>query len=92
MKNNAIKVNPLDNVAIVILPIKNGEPVVVHGDRLCQAVQDVEPSHKIALTDIRQGENVIRYGEPIVQALNDIKQGQWVHVHNTQPVPGDPDK
>jgi altronate dehydratase len=46
----------------------------------------VAASHKIALVDIKAGGDIIRYGEPIVQARDDIKQGQWVHVHNTQPI------
>jgi hypothetical protein len=30
---------------------------------------------------------VIRYGEPIVRATREIGKGEWVHVHNTQPIP-----
>jgi len=92
MRNNALKVNPADNVAIVILPIRKGDPIIVQDEILFNASQDIEPSHKVALTDINQGQFVVRYGEPIVQAMTAISRGQWVHVHNTQPIPGDPDK
>lgn len=92
MKNNAIKINPADNVAIVILPVKAGDAVVINDQKVITAVQDVAPSHKIALSDIKNGQNVIRYGEPIIRAMTDIRQGEWIHIHNAQPLPGDPDK
>ena len=86
MKDNALKVNPRDNVVIAIKQIVCGEDVVVDGVKLLSAAEDVAASHKIALTDIKAGGAVIRYGEPIVQARDDIKRGRWVHVHNTQPI------
>ena len=86
MKDNALKVNPRDNVVIAIRQITKGEDVVVDGVKLLPAAEDVAASHKIALTDIKAGGNVLRYGEPIVQARDDIKKGQWVHVHNTRPI------
>ena len=86
MKDNALKVNPRDNVVIAIRQITKGEDVVVDGVKLLPAAEDVAASHKIALTDIKAGGNVLRYGEPIVQARDDIRKGQWVHVHNTQPI------
>lgn len=89
MNNNALKVNPKDNVAIAIRQIAMGEDVVVDGVKLLAAAEDVAPSHKIALIDIKTGGVVVRYGEPIVQAKEDIQKGQWVHVHNTHPIERD---
>jgi altronate hydrolase len=86
MNNNALKVNPSDNVVIAIKQIVCGEDIVVDGVKLLAAAEDVAASHKVALTDIKAGGMVIRYGEPIVQARDDIRKGQWVHVHNTQPI------
>ena len=86
MISNALKVNPRDNVAIAIRQIAAGEDVVVDGVKLLQAGEDIAASHKVALADISAGGSVIRYGEPIVQAREDIRRGQWVHVHNTQPI------
>jgi altronate hydrolase len=86
MDSNALKVNPRDNVVIAIRQISKGEDVVVDGVKLLEADEDIAASHKIALTGIKAGGNVIRYGEPIVQARDDIRRGQWVHVHNTQPI------
>ena len=86
MNSNALKVNPRDNVVIAIKQIVCGEDIVVDGVKLLAAAEDVAASHKIALTDIKAGGAVVRYGEPIVQARDDIRKGQWVHVHNTQPI------
>jgi hypothetical protein len=61
----------------------------VNGEQLFEAAEDIELGHKIALVPIATGEKVFRYGEPIVQATRAIGRGEWVHVHNTQPVPGD---
>ena len=89
MKNNALKIDENDNVAIATQSIMKGDQIVVSGESLCKAVEDVELGHKVALMPIAAGENVLRYGEPIVQATRDIGRGEWVHVHNTQPIPGD---
>jgi len=86
MDSNALKVNPRDNVVIAIRQIAKGEDIVVDGVKLLSAAEDVAASHKIALSDIKAGGVVLRYGEPIVQARDDIRKGQWVHVHNTQPI------
>jgi altronate hydrolase len=87
MDNNALKVNASDNVAIAIKSIRKGDTIVIEGEKLFLAVQDIEPSHKIALKEIDTGATVIRYGEPIVQAKQAIHIGEWVHIHNTQPIP-----
>ena len=92
MKNNALKINPADNVAIAIRAITKGEPVIIDGARVLDAAQDIEASHKIALVPIKKGSSVIRYGEPIIQAMVDIGQGEWVHVHNAEPLSGTPVK
>ncbi len=60
MKSNALKIDKSDNVAIATQSIKKGDQVVVSGEILCKAVEDIE-----------------------------MGQGEWVHVHNTQPIPGD---
>jgi len=88
MKSNALKISEDDNVVIATQPIGKGDDVVVNGERLFEAAEDIQAGHKIALVQMDAGENVIRYGEPIVQTTRAIAQSQWVHVHNTQPVPG----
>ncbi len=89
MKSNAIRVSEKDNVAVATEAIEKGSPVVVNGEHLFDAAEDIPLGHKMALVPISQGEMVFRYGEPIVEATRDTAQGGWVHVHNTRPIPGD---
>jgi altronate hydrolase len=92
LKNNALKINEKDNVAIAMHNIAKDEAVVVDGQNLLKAMEDIEAGHKIALSAIASGEKVIRYGEPIVETTRSVSPGEWVHVHNTQPIPGDLEK
>jgi hypothetical protein len=89
LKNNAIKINEKDNVAIAMHNIAKNETVVVDGQSLLETIEDIEAGHKIALSAIASGEKVYRYGEPIVEATRAINKGEWVHVHNTQPILGE---
>ena len=87
MKNNALKIDENDNVAVATQLIMKGSPVIVNGEQLLDAAEDIQPGHKIALVPVPSGDKVFRYGEPIVEATQGISQGEWVHVHNTRPVP-----
>lgn len=87
MKSNALRIDTKDNVAVAMQSLTKGEAIVVDGQRLLDVTEDVTAGHKIALTAIPSGGVVVRYGEPIVEATRDIGQGEWVHVHNTQPIP-----
>ena len=89
MGNNALKINDKDNVVIATKNIKAGEAVNAGGQKLLDAAGDIEAGHKIALAAMKIGEKVFRYGEPIVEATQEISPGEWVHVHNTQPIPGE---
>ncbi len=91
MKTNALKINANDNVVIATTSIAKGEQVIVKGvlEQPLMAVEDVEAGHKIALLPIPAGGKVFRYGEPILETTRDIARGEWVHVHNAQPIPGD---
>ncbi|MFW6126166.1 MAG: UxaA family hydrolase [Chloroflexota bacterium] len=89
MRNNALKTHDDDNVAVATRAIARGEAVVVGGEVVCTALEDIQTGHKVVLEPVANGQQVVRYGEPIVQATRDVAQGEWVHVHNTQPIPGD---
>ena len=89
MENNALKIHESDNVVIATQNVKKGGNVVVNGEPLCEALEDVEAGHKIALVALASGAEVYRYGEPIVETTRAIKRGEWIHVHNTQPIAGE---
>ena len=72
-----IRVNPGDNVAIVVN--RGGLPAGSRfGDGLL-LVEAVPEAHKVALDDIGGGEPVLRYGVVIGYAKRAIARGSWVH-------------
>jgi altronate hydrolase len=88
-QSNAVIHHEDDNVAIAVRPVGAGEAVVVNAEERVRAAEDVDVGHKIALRSIASGAAVYRYGEPIVEATEAIEPGARVHVHNTQPIPGE---
>ena len=84
---NAIIIEPRDNVAVAIEPIKKGEKAEYQlGDNTESviAAEDIMIYHKLAIRDIPGGEPVVKYGEHIGLARNDIKAGEHVHIHNVK--------
>ncbi|MBR1521876.1 MAG: altronate dehydratase [Bacteroidaceae bacterium] len=76
-----IKINPADNVAVAIEPLKAGEAIDIDGLRINLA-NDVPAGHKMLLTDLKAGENVIKYGYPIGHLKEDHRQGDFIcHDH-----------
>lgn len=88
MDNNALIMHANDNVAIALQPIQKGEAVIAEERQLLITTENIDLAHKIALVRIAEGDKVIRYGEPIVETTREIEAGEWVHVHNTRPIPG----
>ena len=90
MKSNAIRVNERDTVAVAARAIAASDAVIVDGQQVLDAAQDIPLGHKVALVSFRTGQEVLRYGEPIVRTTQGIQAGEWVHVHNTQPILREP--
>lgn len=78
---NILKINPADNVAVAIEPLRGGQKLETCG--VCVTVHsNISFGHKIALRDISKGSEVIKYGYPIGRATTDIMAGEHVHGHN----------
>lgn len=75
-------INQLDSVGVAINPLKKGTFIHEHGG--FELVSDIPMGHKFALKDIAEGEIIIKYGFPISHAVKNIRQGEWIHVHNTE--------
>lgn len=82
VKPNIVIINPLDNVAIALEDINEGDYVRLPGGQEFPALADIPYSHKVALVDIPTGGHVLKYGEIIGAAKEDIKRGRWIHIHN----------
>lgn len=71
-----IRVNPRDNVAIIVHPEGAAAGSVLPGG---PAVRERIPqAHKVALTELAPGEPVVRYGHVIGYANRPIAAGSWV--------------
>lgn len=76
-----ILLHPEDNILVVVVPIKDGEEIVI--DNLSVVVnQNIGVGHKIARDDLSEGQKVFRYGAPIGSMIEAAKKGQHVHMHN----------
>ncbi|MBP2625410.1 MAG: galactarate dehydratase [Firmicutes bacterium] len=71
-----IKINPVDNVAIVV----NGGGLPAGTVFPCglELREHVPQGHKVALRDLKQDEEIIRYGEVIGYAVHPIHKGSWI--------------
>ena len=82
----ALKVDPLDNVAVVAQDTRENDLIQIGTDTIV-ALQDMGVGHKIALVPIGKGQPIYKYGVPIGYAISPIAQGQHVHSHNLTDMP-----
>lgn len=81
MMKRGIRIDPRDNVGIVLEHVDPGDWLDIDGCAV-QCRETIEMPHKIALCDIGPGEDVIKYGAAIGYATRKIEKGQHIHVHN----------
>lgn len=72
----SIRLNPRDNVAIVVNSggVKAG--AVLDGITL---LDDIPQAHKVTLEDVPRGGAIIRYGEVLGHATTPLPRGSWVN-------------
>ncbi|MBQ3616688.1 MAG: altronate dehydratase [Bacteroidales bacterium] len=68
-----IRINPSDNVAVALTPLKSGTKIDLNGGIILQ--NDIPSGHKFAITDIPEGGNVIKYGFPIGHLICNVSAG-----------------
>ncbi len=81
-----IKINPTDNVAIVVN--SGGLPAGTVFACGLELREPVPQGHKVALVDLDQNEAIIRYGEIIGYTTRPINKGSWIDetlVHMPKP-------
>ena len=71
-----IKINSIDNVAIVVNA--GGLPEGTVFACGLELIEHVPQGHKVALVDFKQDEEIIRYGEVIGYAIRPIAKGSWI--------------
>ena len=77
-----IRLNPKDNVGVVIQDVSAGETVDFDDGLVVTALDDIVLPHKLALCDMKAGDYVVKYGEIMGYATVDIPAGRHVHDHN----------
>lgn len=89
----ALRLEPKDNVAVVLADTDPGATVEVDGFGPILAEEAISRGHKIALEEIPEGAHVFKYGEVIGVSTASIRAGGHVHTHNLDsarlPGPGD---
>lgn len=80
----ALRLDPADDVAVLVEPAVAGAPVSVIGGEVegLAAATALPLGHKIALRDMPEGHRVKKYGQVIGRARSAIARGEHVHVHN----------
>lgn len=76
-----LKINPADNVAVAIDPLKKGGGISVDGKDIFLQ-EDIPAGHKVALKDFAENEDIIKYGYAIGHARCAITKGAWVNERN----------
>lgn len=82
MKYRALKIEPNDNVAVVIQDVYEGDAVDIQNNEIIEAKEFIKQGHKIAIKDIQEGAMVIKYGVPIGKAKKNIYCGEHIHTNN----------
>ena len=77
METTYLKINPADNVAVAISPLKAGETIQVDGENITLKT-DIPAGHKVTLKDFNEGEDIIKYGYPIGHAIKPMPKGSWI--------------
>src|SRR5689334_11650070 len=77
----ATRLDPADDVAIALRPLRAGQTITVAGERMTLQGA-IPPGHKFALHAVAAGAPVRRYGQVIGTATAPIAPGEHIHTHN----------
>jgi len=78
-----IKIHDLDNVAVALCDLAEGEQVTV-AQRTLVLAQAVGRGHKFALEPLAEGDKVVKYGLPIGHATRPVAAGEIIHSQNAR--------
>ncbi|MCW6594632.1 altronate dehydratase family protein [Yersinia ruckeri] len=78
-----IKIHPLDNVAVALQDLAQGDVINID-DMTITLAQSVVRGHKFALSTIQPDQMIVKYGLPIGHALSLIQAGEHIHSQNAK--------
>lgn len=83
MKNKILRINPKDNVLVVLQDIEQGEKVLFEGLEY-ETLEKIPAKHKFFMQDLPQGSEVMMYGVLVGKTQFDVKKGARMSVENTK--------
>ena len=81
MSQLVLKVNPLDNVLVVLQPLQKGQAVIFDNKNYL-IHSDISPKHKFYMYDMNEGEEVIMYGVLVGKVTIAVKSGTLMTTQN----------
>ena len=81
----AVRIEPEDNVAVVVQDVAQGENVDCSGLEV-KSAKAIAKGHKIALSSIPKGGDIVKYAVVIGKASQEIAPGEHVHSHNVEDI------
>ncbi|MGD8285853.1 MAG: UxaA family hydrolase, partial [Desulfobacterales bacterium] len=79
LKMVTLRLNPDDNVVVVLRDLEKGSEIPDEG---ISCVHAIPAGHKLSAAVIKQGEPIRKYGQIIGFASRHISCGEHVHTHN----------
>ncbi|MGB4399405.1 MAG: altronate dehydratase family protein [Daejeonella sp.] len=83
MKNNILKVHPIDNVIVALTNLVRGDVITYEGVEIVLQ-DDIKAKHKFTDAPISRGGRIIMYGVLVGLAQTDLAKGALIHVDNVK--------
>ncbi|MBM7417482.1 MULTISPECIES: UxaA family hydrolase [Chryseobacterium] len=83
MQKKVLKVNPKDNVIVVLMDLPAGESVHLDGTDYT-ILKDIKAKHKFAAVDFEDGDHILMYGVIVGKANQSIRQGEVITTENVK--------
>lgn len=81
MINQALSLDPLDNVGVALANLESGHTVFVNEQEI-ELVESVAAKHKFALKQFSPGEDILMYGTIVGEATQNILKGAAITLQN----------
>ncbi|PWT76031.1 MAG: altronate hydrolase [Bacteroidetes bacterium] len=87
MTDSTLRIHPLDNVAVALRDLKQGETVINNGDGYLLS-ENIPAKHKFTLKDLPPDADIIMYGVLVGRSNEPIKKGSLISTKNIRHASG----
>lgn len=81
MINQALSLDPLDNVGVALADLELGQSIIINELQI-KLIESIVAKHKFALKDFMQGDDVLMYGTIVGEATQPIQKGAAITLSN----------